>query len=430
MISRGDRRYRPAHRHTVLSAGRVCVVLDMSASRAVSYAYREGKRSNGSKEEEASHALSKGGRLSEAATPLVSDEANRPMPLTRTHVRVALTIAGSDSGGGAGLAADLKTFLAHRVHGAVAVTCVTAQDTVGVRAIERLPARLVRAQIVAVLDDLALEVAKTGFLAGLAAIDVIEAVADRLPPVIVDPVCVDKHDRPILDDATLEALRATLLPRAALLTPNLAEAALLAGVEVRDRAVMERAATRLLEMGATAALIKGGRLGGARSPDLLATRAGLWDWLDAPQGPHRRRAWEWGHAGRRHRRPLGLGRGSPDRRPSGQGLHRHLPGERTGDRARPGTGRSPARAPSLSAPHPLSLARHGGRQASGRREKGRHAARRWQCRSSEHGLRGRAWRRPPLPPSPCPREDRYGCGHRRSRDGVIVSGSELLAGIG
>jgi len=129
------------------------------------------------------------------------------MPLTRAQVRVALTIAGSDSGGGAGLAADLKTFLAHRVHGAVAVTCVTAQDTVGVRAIERLPTGLVQAQIVAVLDDLAPEVAKTGFLAGLAAINAIEAVADRLPPLIVDPVCVDKHDRPILDDATLEALR-------------------------------------------------------------------------------------------------------------------------------------------------------------------------------------------------------------------------------
>jgi len=81
------------------------------------------------------------------------------------------------------------------------------------------------------------------------------------------------------------ALRTTLLPRAALLTPNLAEAALLAGVEVHDRAGMGRAATRLLEMGAAAALIKGGRLGGARSPDLLATRAGLWDWLDAPRVP-------------------------------------------------------------------------------------------------------------------------------------------------
>jgi len=149
----------------------------------------------------------------------------------------------------------------------------------------RLPTGLVYAQIVAVLDDLVPEVAKTGFLAGLAAINAIDAVVDRLPPLIVDSVCVDKHDRPILDDATLEALRATLLPRAALLTPNLAEAALLAGVEVRDRAGMERAATRLLEMGAAAALIKGGRLGGACSPDLLATRAGLWDWLDAPRVP-------------------------------------------------------------------------------------------------------------------------------------------------
>lgn len=205
------------------------------------------------------------------------------MPLTRAQVRVALTIAGSDSGGGAGLAADLKTFLAHRVHGTVAVTCVTAQDTVGVRAIERMPMELVRAQIVAVLDDLAPEAAKAGFLAGPAAIEAIAALDDRLPPLIVDPVLVDKNSRQILGEDTLHALRALLLPRAALITPNLAEAALLAGREVRDRAGMEAAATALLEAGAAAALIKGGRLGTDRSPDLLATRAGVWEWLDAPR---------------------------------------------------------------------------------------------------------------------------------------------------
>jgi hydroxymethylpyrimidine/phosphomethylpyrimidine kinase len=203
----------------------------------------------------------------------------------RDEVRVALTIAGSDSGGGAGLAADLKTFLAHRVHGTVAVTCVTAQNTMGVRAIERLPAELVLAQITAVLDDLAPEVAKTGFLAGPAAIAAIAAVAGRLPPLIVDPVCVDKHNRQILSDEALDALRASVIPRAALITPNLAEAALLARREVRDRAGMEEAARLLLEAGAAAVLIKGGRLGTDCSPDLLATGAGAWEWLDAPRVP-------------------------------------------------------------------------------------------------------------------------------------------------
>lgn len=207
------------------------------------------------------------------------------MPLTRAEVRVALTIAGSDSGGGAGLQADLNTFLAHRVHGTAAVTCVTAQDTQGVRAIERLSLEMVQAQISAVLDDLAPEVAKTGFLAGVPAIEAIARLAERLPPLIVDPVLVDKHNRPILDEEAVAAFRATLLPRAALLTPNIAEAALLAGCAVRDRADMEAAAERLLEAGAAAVVVKGGRLGSDRSPDLLVTASGLSEWLDAPRVP-------------------------------------------------------------------------------------------------------------------------------------------------
>lgn len=205
------------------------------------------------------------------------------MPLTRDEVRVALTIAGSDSGGGAGLAADLKTFLCHRVHGTVAVTCVTAQNTLGVRAIERLSRELVLAQITAVLDDLRPEAAKSGFLAGTAAIEAIAASADRLPPLVVDPVCVDKHNRQILGEETLAALRTSIVPLAALITPNLAEAALLTGRDVRDRAGMEAAAEELLAMGAGAVLIKGGRLGTDRSPDLLAGRDGLREWLDAPR---------------------------------------------------------------------------------------------------------------------------------------------------
>jgi hydroxymethylpyrimidine/phosphomethylpyrimidine kinase len=205
------------------------------------------------------------------------------MPFHRSQIRCVLTIAGSDSGGGAGLQADLKTFLCHNVHGTVAVTCVTAQNSMGVRAIERLSTAMVAAQIEAVLDDLAPEAAKCGFLAGPAALAALESLQERLPPLVADPVCVDKHGRQILDDATVAAMRRVLLPCAVLLTPNVAEAGVLTGRPVRTCADMETAADLLLGMGARAVLIKGGRLGLDRSPDLLAFGDGRRRWLDTPR---------------------------------------------------------------------------------------------------------------------------------------------------
>jgi hydroxymethylpyrimidine/phosphomethylpyrimidine kinase len=205
------------------------------------------------------------------------------MPLSRADVRCVLSIAGSDSGGGAGLQADIKTFFCHRVHGTVAVTCVTAQDTLGVKAILRVPRDLVQAQITAVLDDFAPEAAKTGFLAGAEAIDALAAVAERLPPLVVDPVCVDKHGRQIVDDATLRRMREVLFPRAVLLTPNVAEAGVLTGSIIRTTGDMSAAARALLASGVAAVLIKGGRLGGGRSPDLLAMSGGFEEWLDVPR---------------------------------------------------------------------------------------------------------------------------------------------------
>jgi hydroxymethylpyrimidine/phosphomethylpyrimidine kinase len=202
------------------------------------------------------------------------------MPLSRAQVRCVLTIAGSDSGGGAGLQADIKTFFCHNVHGTVAVTCVTAQNTLGVSGIERIPPALIAAQIVAVLDDLAPEAAKTGFLGGIAAIEAIERLAERLPQLVVDPVCVDKHGRQIVDDAMVAAIRRVLLPRAALITPNVAEAAVLTGFPVQSRHDMEAAAIALLDAGANAVLLKGGRLGTDRSPDLFALPDGSREWLD------------------------------------------------------------------------------------------------------------------------------------------------------
>ncbi|HVA92686.1 MAG TPA: bifunctional hydroxymethylpyrimidine kinase/phosphomethylpyrimidine kinase [Chloroflexota bacterium] len=205
------------------------------------------------------------------------------MPLTRAQIRCVLTIAGSDSGGGTGLQADLKTFLCHRVHGAVAVTSVTVQDTVRVSAVERLPRHLVRAQIEAVLNDLAPESAKTGYLGGSEAMAAVRDLLPQLPPLVVDPVCVDRLGRPFLDPATLETLRLTLIPHAVLVTPNIHEAALLSGREVRTREDMPAAAAAILKGGARAVLIKGGRLGGAISPDLLVTTGGLTEWFDAPR---------------------------------------------------------------------------------------------------------------------------------------------------
>jgi hydroxymethylpyrimidine/phosphomethylpyrimidine kinase len=196
-----------------------------------------------------------------------------------------LSIAGSDSGGGAGLQADLKTFLSHGVHGTVAVTCVTAQNTLGVAAIQRMPADLVRAQIEVVLEDFAPDTAKTGLLGGMEAMDAIEALADRLPPLVVDPVCVNKHGRPILGEETMTAFRRVLLPRAVLITPNVDEAALLTGREVHSRVAMADAARALLDAGAHAVLVKGGRLGGDHSPDLLALQDGRQTWLDVPRVP-------------------------------------------------------------------------------------------------------------------------------------------------
>jgi hydroxymethylpyrimidine/phosphomethylpyrimidine kinase len=205
------------------------------------------------------------------------------MPFSRPEIRCVLTIAGSDSGGGAGLQADLKTFLSHRVHGTVAVTCVTAQNTLGVSAIERLPAAIIVAQIRAVLDDLAPEAAKTGFLAGIEAIEAIEAVADALPPLVVDPVCVNKHGKQILDDSVVAAITSVLLPRAILVTPNVAEAGVLTGLPVKSERDMEMAADVLLEHGVHAVLMKGGRIGSDRSPDLFATETGVREWLDTPR---------------------------------------------------------------------------------------------------------------------------------------------------
>jgi hydroxymethylpyrimidine/phosphomethylpyrimidine kinase len=177
---------------------------------------------------------------------------------------IALTIAGSDSGGGAGIQADLKTFHAHGVFGTSVITAVTAQNTRGVTAVHAIPLDVVEAQIRAVADDLRPDALKTGMLATAALVETVAAALRRhgLQPYVLDPVMVATSGHRLLDTDAEASLERTLLPLATLVTPNLHEAAILTGREVRSLADMGTAARMLVDMGAGAALVKGGHLEG------------------------------------------------------------------------------------------------------------------------------------------------------------------------
>ncbi len=183
----------------------------------------------------------------------------------------ALTIAGSDSGGGAGIQADLKTFMAHGVYGASAITAITAQNTRGVQAVQLLDPDLVGAQITSVLDDIGADAVKTGMLGSAA---IIEAVADhveryRVERLVVDPVMVAKSGDHLLAPNAVEALRERLLPLALVVTPNLPEASVLLGRAVEEERDMEDAARDLLGPGTRFVLLKGGHLPGDDVVDVL-----------------------------------------------------------------------------------------------------------------------------------------------------------------
>ncbi|WP_328292820.1 bifunctional hydroxymethylpyrimidine kinase/phosphomethylpyrimidine kinase [Kineococcus sp. NBC_00420] len=189
-------------------------------------------------------------------------------------VRVALTIAGSDSGGGAGIQADLKTFAAHGVYGASVVTALTAQNTHGVRGILAVPAEFVRLQLDTVLDDITVHATKIGMLAGA---DVVLAVAEvlrsrALGPVVLDPVMVATSGDALLDPDAVAAVRDVLLPLADLVTPNVPEAAALLGVDAATSVAQCRdQAQELARRSGTAVLLKGGHLSGQASVDVLAS---------------------------------------------------------------------------------------------------------------------------------------------------------------
>jgi hydroxymethylpyrimidine/phosphomethylpyrimidine kinase len=187
---------------------------------------------------------------------------------------IAVTIAGSDSSGGAGIQADLKTFSALGVYGASVVTALTAQNTKGIAAIHEVPPAFVAAQLDAVFSDLAVGAVKIGMLGNAAIITAVAAGLDRHKQtnVVLDPVMVATSGRRLLAPDAVEALRAQLLPRALVITPNLPEAAALLGEPQADDEVhMLGQADRLIALGANAVLMKGGHAGGPESIDLLVT---------------------------------------------------------------------------------------------------------------------------------------------------------------
>ena len=205
--------------------------------------------------------------------------------MTSPSVVSALTIAGSDSGGGAGIQADLKAFAAHRVHGLSVIAALTAQNTRGVSAVHVPPIDFLRAQIEACFDDFDIHAVKLGMLANA---EVIHAVADALerhrpPHVVLDPVMVATSGDRLIAPDTVQVLVDELFPLATVVTPNLDEAALLLGRPITAAAELEPAARDLLAMGAPAVLLKGGHLPGDEVADLLVSGHGPAQRLASPR---------------------------------------------------------------------------------------------------------------------------------------------------
>lgn len=206
------------------------------------------------------------------------------MPESHPRAPVALTIAGSDSGGGAGIQADLKTFSAMGVYGCSVITALTAQNTRRVTEVHAPPAKFVRAQMDAVFEDITVDAVKIGMLGGPAVIRAVAAglkAQGRLPPVVVDPVMVAKSGDRLLPDNAISALIKDILPLARVITPNLPEATALLGREgkaITNPDHMADTAKALLDLGPEAVLLKGGHLPGQDSSDLLLTEEGS-TWL-------------------------------------------------------------------------------------------------------------------------------------------------------
>jgi hydroxymethylpyrimidine/phosphomethylpyrimidine kinase len=186
-------------------------------------------------------------------------------------MRVALSIAGSDSGAGAGIQADIKTFAAHNVYGLTAITAITAQNTLGVSSYQALPADLVTAQIEAVVSDFGVHAAKTGMLPTAAIVEsVAAAVTDlEIPLLVVDPVMIATSGDRLLDDEAMAAMKSELFSRALVVTPNVPEAEALTGIEIRSDSNRREAARVIASFGARNVIIKGGHLPTSNISDLL-----------------------------------------------------------------------------------------------------------------------------------------------------------------
>ncbi len=186
-----------------------------------------------------------------------------------------LIIAGSDSGGGAGVQADIKAVTAMGGYAATAVTAITVQNTLGVHDVHPLPLDLIEAQARAVLDDIGADAIKTGMLGSVAVVERVAAILDTTDaPAVVDPVMVAKGGAALLDASAVEAVKSLMVPRAAILTPNAPEAEALTGLQVADLDGQRRAGEALLTMGARFVLMKGGHVEGPTVIDVLLTATG------------------------------------------------------------------------------------------------------------------------------------------------------------
>jgi len=196
-----------------------------------------------------------------------------------------LSIAGSDSGGGAGIQADLKTFSALGCYGMTAITALTAQNTCGVRAIHAVPPQMLRDQIDAVMEDIGADAVKIGMLHSPEIVQTVAQAIDRhaMQHVVFDPVMVATSGAVLIDSAAIDVLVRELFVRVAVITPNLDEAALLVGYPLGSKQDMERAALDLLAKGARAVLLKGGHLPGRNVMDLLLSAGGEKLWMQAPR---------------------------------------------------------------------------------------------------------------------------------------------------
>ncbi len=206
-------------------------------------------------------------------------------PAPRAQYLRLLSIAGSDSGGGAGVQADLKTFAALGCYGTTAITALTAQNTTGVRAIHAVPLDMLAQQIDAVVEDIGVDAVKLGMLHSAPTIETVAAAIARhqLRQVVLDPVMVATSGAVLIDPAAIDALVRLIFPLALLVTPNLDEAAMLVGHALHTEADMTDAAQQLLRMGARAVLLKGGHLAGDTVADLLLQPGSPPLWMRAPR---------------------------------------------------------------------------------------------------------------------------------------------------